>query len=31
MEDNFLVKQKGFLKREVAVSKDKTQFDLSPF
>jgi len=26
MEDNFLVKQKGFLKREVAVSKDKTQF-----
>lgn len=25
MEDNFVVKQKGFLKREVAVSKDKTQ------
>jgi len=26
MEDNFLVKQKGFLRREVAVSKDKTEF-----
>ncbi len=25
MEDNFVVKQKGFLTREVAVSKDKTQ------
>jgi hypothetical protein len=25
MEDSFLVKQKGFLKREVALSKDKAQ------